>query len=150
MTIHRILPAPHEQSDWPDVANEVFYEIWRKIEAYDPKKSSFVTWVLLITRSRAIDRKRKLNQSFQQEDIAEHGQLAFQESPLKEEEFLIWLEELTAVDQQIFLLYYFYQESPDQIAQQLGLQTTAIYNHLSRGKKLLKKIWKERMNSDEF
>lgn len=76
--------------------------------------------------------------------------LAITESPLSEEEFLIWLEELSQVDQQIFLLYYFYQESPEEIAQQLDLQTTAIYNHLSRGRKLLKKIWKERMNRDEF
>ena len=30
MTIHRILQAPPEQSEWSDVANEVFYEIWQK------------------------------------------------------------------------------------------------------------------------
>ena len=71
MTIHRILQAPHEQSEWSDVANEVFYEIWQKIEAYDPEKSSFITWILLITRSRGIDRKRKLNKAFQQESIEE-------------------------------------------------------------------------------
>ncbi|EEV32323.1 RNA polymerase [Enterococcus gallinarum EG2] len=150
MTIHRILQAPPEQSEWSDVANEVFYEIWQKIEAYDPEKSSFITWILLITRSRGIDRKRKLNKAFQQESIEEYQELAITESPLSEEEFLIWLEELSQVDQQIFLLYYFYQESPEEIAQQLDLQTTAIYNHLSRGRKLLKKIWKERMNRDEF
>ena len=150
MTIHRILQAPPEQSEWSDVANEVFYEIWQKIEAYDPEKSSFITWILLITRSRGIDRKRKLNKAFQKESIEEYQELAITESPLSEEEFLIWLEELSQVDQQIFLLYYFYQESPEEIAQQLDLQTTAIYNHLSRGRKLLKKIWKERMNRDEF
>lgn len=150
MTIHRILQAPPEQSEWSDVANEVFYEIWQKIEAYDPEKSSFITWILLITRSRGIDRKRKLNKAFQQESIEEYQELAITEFPLSEEEFLIWLEELSQVDQQIFLLYYFYQESPEEIAQQLDLQTTAIYNHLSRGRKLLKKIWKERMNRDEF
>lgn len=150
MTIHRILPGPHEQSEWSDVANEVFYEIWKKIETYDPKKSSFVTWILLIARSRGIDRKRKLNKAFQQEDIEEYQELAITESPLSEEEFLIWLEELSQIDQQIFLLYYFYQESPEEIAQQLDLQTTAIYNHLSRGRKLLKRIWKERMNRNEF
>ena len=121
MTIHRILQAPPEQSEWSDVANEVFYEIWQKIEAYDPEKSSFITWILLITRSRGIDRKRKLNKVFQQESIEEYQELAITESPLSEEEFLIWLEELSQVDQQIFLLYYFYQESPEEIAQQLDL-----------------------------
>ena len=57
---------------------------------------------------------------------------------------------LAAITDKNLLLYYFYQESPEEIAQQLDLQTTAIYNHLSRGRKLLKKIWKERMNRDEF
>ena len=90
MTIHRILQAPPEQSEWSDVANEVFYEIWQKIEAYDPEKSSFITWILLITRSRGIDRKRKLNKAFQQESIEEYQELAITESPLSEEEFLIW------------------------------------------------------------
>ena len=79
----------------------------KKIEAYDPEKSSFITWILLITRSRGIDRKRKLNKAFQQESIEEYQELAITESPLSEEEFLIWLEELSQVDQQIFLLYYF-------------------------------------------
>jgi RNA polymerase sigma-70 factor (ECF subfamily) len=150
MTIHRILSAPHEQSDWSDVANEVFYEIWRKIDSYKADKSSFITWILLITRSRAIDRKRKLNKVFKQEDITEYQELKVIESPLSEEEFLILIEELSATDQQLFLLYYFYQESPEQIAQQLDIQTSAVYNRLSRGRKRLKKNWQERMNTNEL
>ena len=46
----------------------------------------------------------------------------------------------------IFLLYYFYQESPETIAEQTDLNISAIYNRLSRGRKRLK----ERMTIDGF
>lgn len=60
-TIHSVLSQPHEVSERQDVANEVFYEVWQKIAAYQPDRSRLITWLLLISRSRAIDHKRKLN-----------------------------------------------------------------------------------------
>ena len=49
MTIHRILQVPYLNKDeWSDVANEVFYEIWQKIEAYDPEKVVLSLGSLLI------------------------------------------------------------------------------------------------------
>lgn len=145
-TIHSVLSQPHEVSERQDVANEVFYEVWQKIAAYQPERSHLITWLLLISRSRAIDHKRKLNKRSLEEKPVDEQELAIEESPLTKETFLCFIEDLEALDQRIFLLYYFYQESPETIAEQTDLNVSAIYNRLSRGRKRLK----ERMTIDGF
>jgi len=114
-TIHSVLSQPHEVSERQDVANEVFYEVWQKIAAYQPERSRLITWLLLISRSRAIDHKRKLNKRSLEEKPVDEQELAIEESPLTKETFLGFIEDLEALDQRIFLLYYFYQESPESI-----------------------------------
>ena len=145
-TIHSVLSQPHEVSERQDVANEVFYEVWQKIAAYQPERSRLITWLLLISRSRAIDHKRKLNKRSLEEKPVDEQELAIEESPLTKETFFFFIEDLEALDQRIFLLYYFYQESPETIAEQTDLNVSAIYNRLSRGRKRLK----ERMTIDGF
>ena len=145
-TIHSVLSQPHEVSERQDVANEVFYEVWQKIAAYQPERSRLITWLLLISRSRAIDHKRKLNKRSLEEKPVDEHELSIEESPLTKETFLGFIEDLEALDQRIFLLYYFYQESPETIAEQTDLNVSAIYNRLSRGRKRLK----ERMTIDGF
>nr|WP_244323960.1 sigma-70 family RNA polymerase sigma factor [Enterococcus casseliflavus] len=145
-TIHSVLSQPHEVSERQDVANEVFYEVWQKIAAYQPERSRLITWLLLISRSRAIDHKRNLNKRSLEEKPVDEQELAIEDSPLTKETFLGFIEDLEALDQRIFLLYYFYQESPETIAEQTDLNVSAIYNRLSRGRKRLK----ERMTIDGF
>ncbi|XUC78355.1 hypothetical protein IGI78_001667 [Enterococcus sp. DIV1767] len=145
-TIHSVLSQPHEVSERQDVANEVFYEVWQKIATYQPERSRLITWPLLISRSRAIDHKRKLNKRSLEEKPVDEQELAIEDSPLTKENFLGFIEDLEALDQRIFLLYYFYQESPETIAEQTDLNISAIYNRLSRGRKRLK----ERMTIDGF
>lgn len=145
-TIHSVLSQPHEVSERQDVANEVFYEVWQKIAAYQPERSRLITWLLLISRSRAIDHKRKLNKRSLEEKPVDEQEVAIEDSPLTKENFLGFIEDLEALDQRIFLLYYFYQESPETIAEQTDLNISAIYNRLSRGRKRLK----ERMTIDGF
>jgi RNA polymerase sigma-70 factor (ECF subfamily) len=51
----RILGAAGEAEE---VVQEALVQVWNQAERYDPGRSSVSTWLILITRSRALDRLR--------------------------------------------------------------------------------------------
>lgn len=42
-----------------DVQQQVFLEVWRRSDRFDPERGRLLTWVMTITRSRAIDHQRR-------------------------------------------------------------------------------------------
>ena len=53
--IHQIVPDTEISGD---VLQEVFINIWRKIDSYDAAKGRLFTWMLNISRNAAIDKLR--------------------------------------------------------------------------------------------
>jgi len=59
-----------------DVLQEVFVNIWRKIESYDSIKGRLFTWMLNITRNAAIDvlRSKSYQNSQKNQSISEQSE----------------------------------------------------------------------------
>lgn len=53
-----ILQVVHETETANDILQEVFVNIWRKIQLYDATKGRLYTWMLNIARNAAIDKIR--------------------------------------------------------------------------------------------
>jgi RNA polymerase sigma-70 factor (ECF subfamily) len=42
-----------------DVQQQVFLEVWRRSDSFDPERGKLLTWVMTIARNRAIDHMRR-------------------------------------------------------------------------------------------
>src|SRR6185437_8707764 len=65
-----------ERSEAEDVLQEVYVTVWRKAADFDASRASPMTWLIAITRNRAIDRLRASKQSRRIEPIEAASYLA--------------------------------------------------------------------------
>ncbi|MGH7807215.1 MAG: sigma-70 family RNA polymerase sigma factor [Thermodesulfobacteriota bacterium] len=49
-----------DRGEAEEIVQEVFFQVWDKASSYDPNRGAVTTWIMNITRSRAIDRLRTL------------------------------------------------------------------------------------------
>lgn len=136
--IRAILNHPEEITFRKETENEVFYRIWQKISSYDADKSSLKTWSLTITRNICLDKKRSIIREQNIIPMAQLPEHASEDKYFEKENFLDLLNYLTEEDQLIFLKYYYYQDTPSDIAKELKMDVSQVYNHLSRGRKKIK------------
>ncbi|MGE0228086.1 MAG: sigma-70 family RNA polymerase sigma factor [Dehalococcoidia bacterium] len=54
-----------------DVTQEVFLRLWRRPQSFDPSRGRLLSWLMSVTRNRAIDERRKLARRIRTEDTAD-------------------------------------------------------------------------------
>lgn len=66
-----------------DVVQEVFINIWKKIDTYDASKGRLFTWMLNIARNASIDktRSRQFQQGLRQQGLGDTESLAYAVRP---------------------------------------------------------------------
>lgn len=61
------------QADAEDATQEIFLDLWKSADRYDPAKGSETLFVAMIARRRLIDRVRKQGREPRMEDVEEVG-----------------------------------------------------------------------------
>lgn len=116
--------------DAEEILQETFLQVWNQAARYDPSRSSVSTWLVLITRSRAIDRlrSRQVQQrtvtAAQQEKPTSHtsptgvGDVLLQERQkrLGEE-----MSQLPPEQRQVLELAFYCGSTQSEIAEQTGI-----------------------------
>jgi RNA polymerase sigma-70 factor (ECF subfamily) len=58
-----------QRSDAEEVAQDVFWALWRAPERFDAARGPLLTWLVIVTRSRALDRLRRIQINAARENV---------------------------------------------------------------------------------
>ena len=141
--VRGILSDPHEQEE---CLAQVRARVWERWESYDRERSSPATWLTALCRNAAYDRLRAQARQRERtgaldETLADpaHGP----EEVLLQKERLETLSRLlsamSAGDRALFYRKYYYLQSTQQMAAELGTTARAVEGRLYRIRKKLQK-----------
>jgi RNA polymerase sigma-70 factor (ECF subfamily) len=108
-----------------DLVHDVFMEVWRNANRYDPSRGSVRTWVLVRLRSRALDRLRSATarREVASDDIAPREAAPEHEDPSLAPDraaLVACLAQLPDEQRLVLELSYFQGLSSSEIAQRMG------------------------------
>ncbi len=141
--VRGILSDPHEQEE---CLAQVRARVWERWESYDREKSSPATWLTALCRNAAYDRLRA--QARQRERTGALDETVADPAPGPEEVLLQkerletlsrLLSAMSAGDRALFYRKYYYLQSTQQMAAELGTTARAVEGRLYRIRKKLQK-----------
>ena len=143
-----ILQIVNDEELANDILQEVFINIWRKIDMYDAEKGRLFTWMLNIARNASIDmlrsrgyRNSRKNQSIQ-DNVDITGPAGVEQMSVDSIGLKKVLEKLKPEQRVLIDLSYFKGYTHEEIARQenipLGTVKTRIRNALIQLREILK------------
>lgn len=141
--VRGILSDPHEQEE---CLAQVRARVWERWESYDRERSSPATWLTALCRNAAYDRLRA--QARQRERTGALDETLADPAPGPEEVLLQkerletlsrLLSAMSAGDRALFYRKYYYLQSTQQMAAELGTPARAVEGRLYRIRKKLQK-----------
>lgn len=139
-----------QEERWEECFNDCLMAIWNHPDRFEEKKSEFKNWICAIAKYKAIDLMRREQRhagqvSLDQEGFAlagtDEGNFDRSESDIELERLLACL---SPADRELFVRRYVDEESMDQIMAATGMERDLIYSRISRGKKKIRKLFRER------
>lgn len=129
-----------ERSESEDVVQEVFVTVWRKAADFDPARASPLTWLIAITRNRAIDRLRatksirKMDPIDEAHDIADSAPMADSalESAQDNARLYHCLDALAADERGALRGAFFDGNTYEELAQRVGVPLATMKSRIRR------------------
>jgi RNA polymerase sigma-70 factor (ECF subfamily) len=133
-----------------ECVNDVLLAIWQHCDRFDATRSTFANWVAGICRYKAIDYRRKWLNKMEANTLDSIEWMADNkaDAALLEQELFEEMEQmlqcLAPDDQVLFRKLYLEEYSPEEVALELGMSRSNVYNRVSRGRKRIKEKYTER------
>lgn len=138
------------ENDAPDIAQEVFLQIYRSLPQYEP--DNFKAWIGKIAARKAIDWKRR-HSRYDRELTNIDLSLVRDKSGLGPDELIIGQENRQQVQNictslalrygTIITKYYYENKTYQQIAREEGISVRTVESRLYRARNLIRQKWKE-------
>ncbi len=127
-----------------EVVLDVFAQVWRIADRYDPSKSRGDTWIFMLARSRVLDRRRKLQSrtpsSGEVVDIAEIQVASSSVDPIdaamvseRREQVIAVLGQIPNEQRLVLELAYYQGLSHSEIAQKTGISLGTVKTRIRLG-----------------
>jgi RNA polymerase sigma-70 factor (ECF subfamily) len=116
------------QSDAEEITLDVYKYVWNNAANYNAELSNPSTWLIMLTRSRSIDKNRARKNTQELSDIIEKeissSEKSTEKAALESEQRKIILEALSELDpnhRRVLELAYFYQYTQSEISEMMGI-----------------------------
>lgn len=137
----------NSRAEAEDVLQEIFLQVWRQARDFDAARGKVFTWLVTLTRSRAIDRLRALGSRSRTIEEATRGAVdlitdAEQDAIYAERGQIVRtaLEELSEEQRQVLLMAYFDGFSQSEIAEKLASPLGTVKTRMRAGMTKLREI----------
>lgn len=135
----------HEPAIAEELTQEIFLTIWNKAEQYQERQARFRTWLLSITRNRAIDQLRRRRRRIQPDVSLDDALLAEEYAPVSEpidtqRELHLLLRHLPPEQCMVIELCYFQGYTHEEIAARLHIPLGTIKSRILLGLKKLREM----------
>lgn len=143
----RILAGAGSPQDAEECASDAFHAAWRQVGHYDPSRAPLRTWLLMLAKYVALERRR---QNVRRAEVEGPAQIPVGQSatePLPQEQLASGeerarlqtaLQSLPTLDRVVVYRRYFLGESTRTLAESLGLSPQAVDNRLWRSRRQLR------------
>lgn len=125
--------------DAEDVVQEIFVDVWKNAERYDPSQSSETTFIAMIARRRIIDRirhsARRISPDSLEDVLAEPASRADQtlQTSVEANEAAKVIETLRPEQRQVLQLSIVHGLSHQEISDATGMPLGTVKTHARRG-----------------
>lgn len=142
---YNILHQSLAREDIEECVSDVFLDAWLKIDEFDREKGNFRTWLLILTKYKALTYKRRKKvrniasiENFEIKDIYNLEKQFFLRQD--QEKVIQIINSFNKIDKEIFFRRYFFGEKISDLANTFNLSRSAIDNRLLRGRKMIKEV----------
>lgn len=142
--VKSIISCYGSKEDCEECVQDIFLRFWKKCKDYDESRGSLKSFILIMAKSEALNKRKLLKEKVNVVDIEEvtiKDSMDIENTIITEEsrkEMLDVIKKLEKTDREIIVKRYFYNKKISEISEDVGLSISAVENRIWRAKGKLK------------